>query len=51
MFNQGILSSNQRGFLKELILDNNQKLNDYLFQFELDGLIDKFYENVLGLAS
>lgn len=50
MFNQCIINSYQRGVLKELVLDNNLRLNDYLLQYELDGLVDKFYNNVLSLC-
>lgn len=51
MFKEGLLNKNQRGVLKDLIIDNDQRILNLLKQYEADGDRNVLYKNFLSLAS
>ena len=51
MSKEGLLSAEQRGFLKDLILDYDSKLLGYLQEYENGGDREKLYYNFLQISS
>jgi hypothetical protein len=50
MFNDNYINENQRGLLKEMIMDQNQYLDNILDEYEIDADSNKLYENIIALA-
>lgn len=50
MFNDNYIDENQRGLLKEMIMDQNQYLDNILDEYEIDADSNKLYENIIALA-
>jgi len=46
LYNFNMIDSYQRGYLKELIFENNQLLTECIYKYQLDGSIEKLYENI-----
>jgi len=46
LYNFKMINSNQRGYLKELIFENNQLLTECINKYQLDGSLEKLYENI-----
>ena len=51
MFNECLINENQRGILKEMIMDHNKVLNNILDEYEIDADSKKLYENIIQLAN
>ena len=51
MTKEGILNPQQRGVLKDLILDYDQRLLQCLNEYEIGGDRDKLYYNFLQIAN
>jgi len=46
LYNFNMINSYQRGCLKELIFENNLLLTECINKYQLDGSIEKLYENI-----
>ncbi len=51
MYRENLITSDQRGILKELILDKNQHLNMYLSLYEINNNYQVLYDNIIKLIS
>ena len=51
MTKEGMLTAEQRGVLKDLILDYDQRLCQFLHEYEFDGDRDKLYYNFINIAN
>jgi len=49
LYNFKMISSNQRGYLKELIFENNQVITEYIESYENDGNIESLYRKLSEL--
>jgi len=46
LYNFNMINSHQRGYLKELIFENNTRLTECINKYQLDGSLEKLYENI-----
>lgn len=50
MFSSNLINTFQRGLLKELIIDNDANLINYLSVYEEEGDIGKLYDSIIKLV-
>jgi len=51
LYNFQMINSSQRSMLKELIMDSNKMLFQYLDNYKQDGSIQNLYDNLYGLLN
>jgi len=51
MFNFKMITSHQRGYLKDLLIDGDSTLKGYLEKYEEDGDLNDLYENISNLIN
>jgi hypothetical protein len=50
MYNEKYINSEQRGILKEMIIDRNQVLTKYLNEYEISGDSLSLYQKIVKLS-
>jgi hypothetical protein len=50
MYNEKYINSEQRGILKEMIIDRNQELTKYLNEYEISGDSLSLYQKIVKLS-
>jgi ribosomal protein L15E len=50
MYNEKFINIEQRGFLKELIIDRDSNLIHFLNEYEVTNDCTKLYENIIKLS-
>jgi len=51
LYNFNMINTHQRGYLKELIFENNPLLTECINKYQLDGSLENLYENISMLLN